>query len=134
MIAHILFLDDDIERHAQFEQAVLRRPETVRVWAASTAAQAIEILGRVDIAQAVIDHDLCKEDALVLPGAPSKEPTGMVVIDHIIGMEFPPHDVIVHTFNEPAREEMVRRLAGCGRIRRVRAIPFHDLIARLRSR
>lgn len=131
MTVNVLFLDDMNWRHQQFGRLVDRRGDDVLVWKAYTAAQAIELLDRVEFAQVFLDHDLCDDDAMVEVGAASVAPTGMAVVNHIVSMESPPGDVIVHSLNGPAREEMTKRLLDCGRIARVRSVPFSDLIARL---
>lgn len=131
MTADVLFLDDMQWRHREFRRLVERRGDDVRVWHVHTANEAIELLGRVSFAQVFLDHDLSEEDVMVQVDAESIVPTGMVVVDHIVDMDKPPPDVIVHSLNGPAREEMVRRLQSCPGVERVRGVPFTDLVVRL---
>jgi CheY-like chemotaxis protein len=127
----ILFLDDEGGRHEEFVRLVTKRGDSVHIEHAYTAAQAIALLGGAAFVQVFLDHDLGEGDPGVIEDA-SWGPSGMTVVDHIIAMAQPPQDVIVHSMNAPARLEMARRLNGSGRIREVRAIPFYDLIARMR--
>lgn len=127
MTALILFLDDEDGRHEEF--ARLARGD-VRIERARTAAEAIDLLGRVSFTQVFLDHDLADGE----PGAIEDArwgPTGMTVVDFIVSMEQPPQDVVVHSMNAAASLEMARRLNGCGRIRTVRVMPFHQLITRM---
>lgn len=133
MTANILFLDDMEWRHKEFGRIVDKRGEGVRVWKAYTAAEAIELLGRVCFTQVFLDHDLCEGDTMVGVDEPSEQPTGMAVVDHILTMTYPPQDIIVHSLNGPARIQMACKLEDSGRIQRTRAIPFTELIWLLQS-
>ena len=134
MMGKILFLDDEHGRHEEFARLTSLRDESVRIDHVYTAAQAIGALGRTAFAQVFLDHDLAEVDPDSVDRIEDAQrgPTGMTVVDHIVAMEYPPQDIIVHSMNTPARVEMARRLNGSGRIRQVRAIPFCDLIARMR--
>ena len=126
----ILFLDDMEWRHSEFSRLAFKRE--LQVIHARSAAEAIEALGSRKFDQVFLDHDLSEDDIMIVPGEPSKVPTGMDVVRHIVLMPDPPQDVIVHSCNGPARTEMVRQLEESGRIGRVRGIPFTELIQRLR--
>lgn len=126
----ILFLDDMAWRHAEFSRAAFKQERPVVH--ARSAAEAIDALGSWKFAQVFLDHDLSEDDIMIVPGEPSKVPTGMDVVDHILLMPDPPQDIIVHSCNGPAREKMVRRLEESGRIAKVRGIPFTDLIRLIR--
>ena len=79
---------------------------------AFSAAEAIAALDAhtSELVRAFLDHDLSIDDVLVEVGAPSKVPTGMAVVDHIVAMPRPPAAVVVHSLNEAAAIEMC---AGC---------------------
>ena len=124
----ILFLDDMAWRHSEFAKALFKRGvERVEVHRAWTAAEAKEYLHMYEFDQVFLDHDLCEEDIMLEVGERGKEASGMDVVDHIVAMENPPKDIIVHSLNGPARFEMCRRLEERGGIR-VRNLPFHDLL------
>jgi CheY-like chemotaxis protein len=127
----ILFLDDMQFRHDEFDRYA--RGMGHDILHVETAADAITLLGTMQFDQVFLDHDLSVEDIMVKVGAESAFPTGMAVVDHIVKMENPPPDVIVHSCNGPAREEMVARLEAIRPAVRVRGIPFPDLIQRLRA-
>jgi CheY-like chemotaxis protein len=133
-MAYVLFLDDDRHRHAHFRACVEGRGyrRDHRILYVFTAADAIDALRRYEgkITEVFLDHDLCEEDHWVAPGAPSKVPTGMVVVDHITTMRRPPPRVTVHSFNHDAAVEMCARLAATEAIA-VERIPFHELLGRL---
>lgn len=124
----VLFLDDMAWRHSEFAKALFKRGvERVEVHRAWTAEEAVEFLHMYDFDQVFLDHDLHENDVMVVVGERSEVPTGMAVVDHIVAMENPPKDIIVHSLNGPARFEMCRRLEERGGIR-VRNLPFHDLL------
>ncbi|TMQ07463.1 MAG: hypothetical protein E6J90_26375 [Deltaproteobacteria bacterium] len=132
-MTYALFLDDDHGRHAHFRACVAARGARDRqVLYVYTAADAIAALRTYEgeIMEAFLDHDLCEDDHWVAPGAPSKVPTGMVVVDHIITMRRPPARVTVHSFNDVAAAEMCARLAAVQTIA-VERVPFHQLLTRL---
>ena len=131
-MAYVLFLDDDHDRHAHFRACVEARATDRQILYVFTAAAAIEALRTYEgeITEAFLDHDLCVADQWVAPGAPSQVPTGMVVVDHIIGMHRPPARVTVHSFNYDAAVEMCARLAAVPTIA-VERIPFTQLLVRL---
>jgi hypothetical protein len=131
---YVLFLDDDRARHAHFRARVealgyARRHRVIYVF---TAADAIDALRTHEgqIHTAFLDHDLCVDDHWVAPGAPSKVPTGMVVVDHIVTMRQPPGAVTVHSFNHHAAVAMCARLAALDGIA-VKYIPFDQLLGQL---
>src|SRR5882757_10052199 len=109
-MACLLFLDDDQDRHQRFRH----RTEALGYGAkyemiyAHSAAEAIEALQahEGELIQAFLDHDLSEADIMVAVGAPSKVPTGMTVVDHILTMKRPPAAVTVHSYNQPAAVEM----------------------------
>jgi DNA-binding LacI/PurR family transcriptional regulator len=133
-MAYGLFLDDDHDRHAHFRA----RAEALghlghdRILYVFSAAEAIDALRahEGEIAEAFLDHDLCVEDHWVAPGAPSKVPTGMAVVDHIVTMRRPPAVITVHSFNYEAASVMCARLAALGSVS-VRHIPFNQLLGHL---
>ena len=131
---YVLFLDDDRVRHARFRARIevvgyARGHQLLYVF---TAADAIDALraheGR--IATAFLDHDLCEDDHWVLPGAPSKVPTGMAVVEHIVTMRKPPGVITVHSFNYQAALVMCARLSTLPLVA-VQHIPFSQLLDRL---
>jgi len=127
----VLFLDDDPARHSAFRLAV---PPWWDVTGAHSADHACILLGGQTRYDAVfLDHDLCEEDVMSVPGLPTRKPTGMAVVDHIVAMLEPPPSVVVHTMNPPAAEEMCRRLAATRRII-VQRLPFHLLLKQLELR
>jgi predicted O-methyltransferase YrrM len=132
----ILFLDDDHDRHRRFRACVEARELIAhdRVLYVHSAAEAIAALDRHagEIDQAFLDHDLCEADILVEVGAPSQEPTGMAVVDHILTMARPPASLVVHSYNYAAAVEMCARLKTRPGIA-ARRIPFSQLLARLDS-
>ena len=131
---YVLFLDDDHARHAHFRARieVLGYARRRRLLYAFTAAEAIKALTAHDgeIVEAFLDHDLCEDDHWVAPGAPSKVPTGMVVVDHILRMRQPPPIITVHSFNHHAALAMCARLAMLRTVA-VKHIPFGRLLAQL---
>lgn len=70
---------------------------------------------------------------MVAVGGKTKVPTGMDVVDHILKMERPPPEVVVHSCNGPAREEMVARLLTHPAKIKVTGIPFPSLILALKA-
>jgi CheY-like chemotaxis protein len=130
----VLFLDDDHERHWQFRTRIeaLGYRKHHRMLYVFSAAEAIEALDAHagDIVQAFLDHDLSEDDILIEVGAPSKVPTGMTVVDHILTMPRPPAAVVVHSYNHTAAVVMCARLGERGTID-VKRIPFSQLLAQL---
>lgn len=131
---YVLFLDDDHARHAHFRARVeaLGYAHRHRLIYAFTAAEAIEALRAHEgaISTAFLDHDLCEDDHWVAPGAPSRVPTGMVVVDHIMTMRQPPGVVTVHSFNYHAAIAMCARLSALRSVS-VKHIPFTYLLGQL---
>ena len=121
----VVFLDDVWERHKAFNNAA---PDDVRIWHPYTAASAIKMIERVKPYQVFLDHDLSLDDIMCEVGQPTKEPTGMMVVDHILTMEEPPMEVYVHTCNGPAGQEMAKRLRTHPAGITVRVVPFPHLI------
>jgi hypothetical protein len=132
-MAYALFLDDDHDRHAHFRLFVASRGflehQVLHVYTAADAIAALRTY-EGEITEAFLDHDLCEDDHWVAPGAPSKVPTGMAVVDHITTMRRPPGRVTVHSFNQLAAVEMCARLAAVKTIT-VERIPFPLLLGRL---
>lgn len=130
----VLFLDDDHQRHGLFRAHVEHRgyPRRFHMLYAFTAAEAIQALREHegDVLQAFLDHDLSEDDILVAVGAPTKVPTGMTVVDHILQMARPPTSVVVHSYNHAAAVEMCARLTALGTID-VRRIPFAQMLLQL---
>jgi hypothetical protein len=130
----VLFLDDDHTRHWQFRTRVeeLGYGKRYRMLYVFSAAEAIEALNdhAGEIVQAFLDHDLSEDDILIEVGAPSKVPTGMTVVDHILTMARPPEAVIVHSYNQVAAVEMCARLTALGTVA-VQRIPFAQLLVLL---
>jgi ActR/RegA family two-component response regulator len=133
-MTYVLFLDDDHNRHAHFRACVQARGyrSDHGMLHVFSAAEAIAALRRHEgeITEAFLDHDLCEDDHCIAPGAPSKVPTGMAVVDHIITMQRPPAVIIVHSFNYDAAAVMCARLAACKTIA-VKQIPFTRLLDQL---
>jgi hypothetical protein len=133
-MACLLFLDDDLDRHWQFRTRVyaLGYAERYRMIYVFTADEAIRALREHEgeITQAFLDHDLSDDDICVAPGAPTKVPTGMAVIDHIVAMQRPPDSVIVHSLNYDAAIEMCARLEALRTIA-VNRVPFPLLLSQL---
>lgn len=125
---NVLFLDDMEWRHHEFGRIAAREFPEVRVHHAWSAEEAIEMLDSIEFVQAFLDHDLSEDDIMVVPGKPSKVLTGMAVVDHLLSMERPPWDIVVHSCNGPARLAMATKLEESGKFVRVRAIPFPELI------
>lgn len=129
----VLFLDDMAWRHSEFAVCLfIRGIERVQLHRAWTADEAIELLNTVEFDQVFLDHDLCDDDIMLEVGEKGRERTGMDVVDHILTMQDPPQDIIIHSMNGPARMEMHRRLEESGRIARVRSIDFYTLREALR--
>ena len=129
----ILFLDDDDRRHQVFKKLALARGynQTHEIVYVYTARGAIAQLDAHDnIVQAFLDHDLSEDDVMCVVGQPSKVPTGMTVVEHILKM--PPKtqpSVIVHSMNTPAATIMVSKLETGGV--KAQHVLFHELFARL---
>lgn len=124
----VLFLDDMQSRHDEFSKAVLQRGwRVVHAHCASTAIKYLrEHPGEVAIA--FLDHDLSEQDIMIIPGQPSHVPTGMTVVDAIVGMpkDDRPGSVVVHSCNEPAAVSMQVRLEDADV--RVRRLAFPQLV------
>jgi predicted O-methyltransferase YrrM len=131
-MGRILFLDDDHDRHRRFRARMEARDLVApdRVLYVHSAAEAIAALDAGDIDQAFLDHDLCEADILVPVGAPSEQPTGMAVVDHILTLPRPPASLVVHSYNYEAAVEMCLRLASHAAIT-VRRIPFSEVLTLL---
>lgn len=126
----VLFLDDDHQRHREFDRWVMKDP-TRAFWSVAhvyTADEAIHAVERQVYDGVFLDHDLCTQDVMIKVGEKGKEPTGMDVVDRIVGLpkEKHPLGVVVHSLNGPAADEMLKRLLDVG----VRAsrVPFTFLI------
>jgi hypothetical protein len=131
---YVLFLDDDRVRHARFRARIeavgyARRHQLLYVF---TAADAVDALRAHEgaISTAFLDHDLCEDDHWVLPGAPSKVPTGMVVVEHIVTMRQPPPAITVHSFNHHAAAAMCTRLSALHGVA-VHYVPFDALLGQI---
>lgn len=125
----ILFLDDSVERHRTFTNSAPLWE--FRVFHSYTAAAAIEKIEAHRPVQVFLDHDLSEDDVMCVPGQPTRVPTGMTVVEHIMTMREPPTDVIIHSCNGPASEAMEARLREHPAGIRVRRIPFPSLIRSL---
>lgn len=129
----VLFLDDMAWRHVEFARFCDRHGvENVRIWRAWSAKEAIEMLDARPFDQVFLDHDLSDEDIMIPVGHEGTVPTGMIVVEHILQMPSPPQDVVVHSCNDPARDEMVKRLTDSGKVARVTNLAFTSLIRRAR--
>lgn len=139
----ILFLDDNEDRHTAFSArwcAVGNQPcHHVR-----TAQEAIDALNASTYTAVFLDHDLSYEDQNHALGEPTRERTGMAVVDHLVRMcaawtrpsgtlmlHQPPEVAFVHSLNYDAAAEMSRRLLECGYFKGIYRIPFHMLIQQL---
>lgn len=132
-IRRVLFLDDMKWRHSEFRNRVWNTDD-VRVFHVYTSEDAVILLQRLEFDQVFLDHDLSEEDIMVDVGVKSSVPTGMAVVDHIMTMENPPQDIIIHSCNGPAAIEMEIRLAGHpAGIKLLRRIPFPHLIQLLEA-
>lgn len=129
---NVLFLDDASWRHDEF-QRISDHLEDVYVTMTCTAQGAIEALKSEEFDQVFLDHDLALVDSMVPPDGSSTEPTGMDVVRHILDMQRPPKEVIVHSMNGPAAEMMVSRLESHPAGIWVQRIPFHALRDRLHT-
>jgi CheY-like chemotaxis protein len=130
----VLFLDDDHERHRQFRMRVEQLGYRARylmlyVFSAGEAIQALRD-HEGEIVQAFLDHDLSLDDLCVAVGAPTRVPTGMTVVDHIVTMRAPPGSIVVHSLNHSAAVEMCARLAALGTVA-VRQVPFTLMLSQL---
>lgn len=126
-VGKILFLDDMGWRHSEFTRRSDRWPD-IKVWQAHTAKGAIALLESETFDQIFLDHDLSEDDIMIEVGKKGTVPTGMDVVDHIMTMENPPMDIIVHSCNGPARMAMVVKLESHPAKPRVRGIPFPSLL------
>lgn len=127
-IYHVLFLDDMESRHKEFDRL---RPDDARVTHVYTAAAAIKEIERLRPVQVFLDHDLSEQDIMCVVGEATTEPTGMTVVDHIMTMDDPPRNVVIHSCNGPARMEMCARLREHPAGIRVQEVPFPELMFRL---
>jgi hypothetical protein len=105
----VLFLDDSEWRHREFTRVMGTR-EGVKVHRVYTADQAISLLGKRKYVQVFLDHDLDELDEMSQVGDRTVVPTGMKVVEHIMTMDEPPKEVVVHSCNVPAAEIMHARL------------------------
>jgi hypothetical protein len=133
-MACVLFLDDDHDRHQRFHACIEARGylDRFRMIYVFTAADAIQALRdhEGEIVQAYLDHDLSEDDLCVALGAPTRVPTGMAVVDHIVTMHKPPSSVVVHSLNHDAALEMCARLAALPEVD-VRRVPFSQLLVQI---
>ncbi len=127
---NVLFLDDMEWRHSEFSKVVDHLPD-VFISRVFTAGAAIDLLSSEPFDQVFLDHDLCAQDVMMAPGAPSVVPTGMDVVDAILAMPRPPTQVVVHSCNGPAAARMVERLETHPAGIWVRRIPFPTLLDRM---
>jgi len=104
----ILFLDDSAWRHAEFLRVTESRG--LEIHRAHTAEEAIRLLNEREFHQVFLDHDLDESDVMCRVGEPTVAATGMAVVDHILSMERPPLNVLIHSCNAPAATEMHLRL------------------------
>jgi predicted O-methyltransferase YrrM len=125
----ILFLDDMEERHKAFLKVSIGH-EVVQVWCAEDAIAALK---ESQFDQVFLDHDLSEDDIMVRVGEDSKVPTGMTVVDHIMTMDAPPQDIIVHSCNGPAAWHMATKLEGHQSKGKVRKIAFPFLLQLMRG-
>src|SRR5574337_350424 len=126
--AKVLFLDDMGWRHSEFTRRTDRMPQ-IKVWQAHHAMGAIQLLNSVEFDQAFLDHDLSEEDIMIIPGQRSHVPTGMTVVEHIMTMERPPRQIVIHSHNGPAALEMEARLRTHPAGIRVSRCPFALMLA-----
>ena len=124
----VLFMDDMKTRHFEFQRYLPK--DVVCHWAFS-AEEAKNLLDQNDYDQVFLDHDLCEDDIMIAVGAPSKVPTGMTVVDYIVSSTKRPKEVIVHTCNGPASDEMVKRLKDAKVV--VHQLPFPYLLQQIKS-
>lgn len=129
----ILFLDDSDWRHEEFMRR-MEGDETQRVWQARSAGEAIAFLDSVRFDRVFLDHDLSEDDILMTVGGKSKVSTGMDVVDHVLRMDDPPREAVVHSCNTPAAEVMQARLAQHPAGIRVSRVPFPFLMKLMGAR
>jgi CheY-like chemotaxis protein len=126
-VKRVLFLDDDRERHRRFREAASGRGWWVEH--VETAPDAIDKLRTYQYDAIFLDHDLSDEDVMMAPGAASHAPTGMDVVSFLVAK---PNNlnrnaqVVVHSLNAPAAEQMMRRLLDAGL--QASRVPFHVLV------
>jgi hypothetical protein len=128
----VLFLDDMDERQKTFASVLDGWRDDVEVYRARTAKEATDLLNYVEFDEAYLDHDLSEEDIMCDPDGPTKVPSGMCVVDHIVRMVKPPPKVYVHTCNPNAGKLMAERLSSCPTQIKVMVVPFPQLIQFMR--
>lgn len=129
-MGRILFLDDMKARHEEFDR-ISEGHDVTHVYNAIEAIYALDaaIADGRPYEQVFLDHDLSYHDIMIPVGAPSREPTGMVVADHIVAMDVPPAEVVIHSHNPDAAREMVRRISDRWPEINVKRVAFAELIA-----
>jgi hypothetical protein len=117
----VLFLDDDPKRTKAFLEKI---PHAVCV---ETAQEIIDLLSTNDVGSLFLDHDLGGE---VMVSSDRKD-TGMEVVRWIESNLSTIEQIVIHTMNPGAGEEMTARLKD----KQYRAIrlPFHILINHIQS-
>lgn len=127
----VLFLDDMESRHSEFMRVVGMR-EGLEIHRAWTAEEAISLLRERRFDQAFLDHDLSEVDVTCRVADATRAPTGMAVVEHILSMEDPPSQVVIHSCNAPAAALMHVRLDGHPAGIRVSRVPFPFLLQAIR--
>jgi len=100
---NVLFLDDEISRRKAFRA---RCPSAILV---SKAAEAIVSLSPTKWDLVCLDHDL--DDYF---DTAEHSNTGMTVVEYICEKKPKISQIVVHSINVPAAEEMVRKLQDAG--------------------
>lgn len=132
MVKNVLFLDDMTWRHQEFSR-IADYITDLLVTPVYSAAAAIKALNGEIYDQVFLDHDLSPEDVMMEPDGSSSTATGMDVVQHILTMQRPPLQVIVHSCNAPAAARMASRLESHPAGIWVRRIAFPELLSRIHA-
>jgi len=115
----VLFLDDDVERHARFVELAKGFRQPCHIDYVLTAEQAIYLLERKRYTVAFLDHDLGGKQYV---DSECEEPTGYTVCKAIMGLSDPPRSIIVHSHNPVGAKNMLGLLGQ--RLASIAWIPF----------
>jgi hypothetical protein len=115
----IIFLDDDLTRWAKFQSKV---PNALHVETAAACVQLIKDTNTID--WLFLDHDLGGEAYV----KSYREDCGMEVVRYLCAENRKQtiHNIVVHSHNAPAAQEMFLKLEDAGY--NVRLFPFYNLI------
>jgi len=126
----VLFLDDDEQRHTMFEFKHRGQLDITHVRNYDEFIDAVQSGERYEMY--FLDHDLSDEDAMVEPGASSKEKTGTDVAEWIASNVDAKNGpgIVVHSLNPPGAERMALNLRNAGFD--VVKQPFYQMIYNIR--